>query len=90
LFLIYILLMVILGAAINERKALQDPAATAAILAGLAIAAVFAILRNNWLAAPSRAELRFEEEPPDKLTSLNLSWDGGVVQHSAQAPEPPG
>jgi hypothetical protein len=69
--------MGIVGAAINERKALQSPGASAALLAALGIAAVISILRNNWLAAPSRAELRFEEEPPDKLLSLDLSWDGG-------------
>jgi hypothetical protein len=40
---------------------------------GLGIAALFCILRNNRLARPVRAELRFEEIPPDRLLSLNLS-----------------
>jgi hypothetical protein len=44
----------------------------AAILAGLGIAALFCILRNNWLANPDRAEHRFEEEPPGRLLSLDL------------------
>ena len=63
----------IVGAAVNELKALDSPAIITAVLAGLGIAALFAMLRNNWLASPSRAELRFEEEPPDQLLSLDLS-----------------
>ncbi|HWC97452.1 MAG TPA: serine hydrolase [Candidatus Sulfopaludibacter sp.] len=63
----------VVGAAVNELKAFESLAATGALLFCLGIAAAFAILRNNWLAGPSRAELRFEEEPPDQLQSLNLS-----------------
>ena len=70
---IVLLFVGIVGAAVNELKALESPAASAAVLACLGIAALFAILRNNWLASPSRAELRFEEEPPDQLLSLDLS-----------------
>jgi hypothetical protein len=70
---IYIILAGIVGCAVSEREALENPGATAAVLAGLGIAAAFAILRNNWLARPSRAELRFEEIPPDQLVSLELS-----------------
>ena len=70
---LYAVLGVIVGAAITEREALDSPVATAAIVCGLAIAALFAILRNNRLAHPNLAELRFEEIPPDKLLSLELS-----------------
>jgi CubicO group peptidase (beta-lactamase class C family) len=63
----------VIGAAVNERKAFASPAYTAAVLGSLGIAALFWILRNNRLAAPSDVELRFEEVPPDRLLSLNLS-----------------
>ena len=79
---IYVILGGIVGCAVSEREALQSTVASTAVLAGLGIAALFAILRNNWLASPSQAELRFEEEPTDRLLSLDLSWDGGSVQHS--------
>jgi CubicO group peptidase (beta-lactamase class C family) len=59
--------------AVNERKALESAAATAAVLGGLGIAAVFCILRNNRQAAASDVELRFEEVPPHRLQGLNLS-----------------
>jgi hypothetical protein len=71
-FWIIVLVSGITEAAINEREALESPA-TAAVLACLGIAAIFCILRNNWLAAPGRAELRYEEERSDQLVSLNLS-----------------
>jgi CubicO group peptidase (beta-lactamase class C family) len=80
---IILLFVGVVGAAVNELKALESPTASAAVLACLGIAALFAVVRNNWLAGPSRAELRFEEEPPDRLLSLDLSWDGGSAQHSA-------
>ena len=83
LFWIYIILFGMVGAAIGESQALASPAASAALLAAFAIAALLAILRNNWLASPNRAELRYEEEPADQLLSLNLSWDGGSAQHSS-------
>jgi hypothetical protein len=70
---IILLFVGVVGAAVNELKAFESPAASAAVLFGLGTVALFAILRNNWLASPSRAELRFEEEPPDQLQSLNLS-----------------
>jgi CubicO group peptidase (beta-lactamase class C family) len=70
---IFLIFLGIVGAAVNERKALESPTATAAVLAGLGIAAGAAILRNNWLARPSQAELRYEETPPDQLISLELS-----------------
>jgi CubicO group peptidase (beta-lactamase class C family) len=70
---LYLLLALIAGTAESEREALQSPSAAAAVLAGLGIAAIFCILRNNWLATPSQAELRFEEVPPDQLLSLDLS-----------------
>jgi hypothetical protein len=70
LFWIYMLLFVTLGAASAELYAFGKPAALAAILAGLTLAAGFCVARNNWMADPSRAELRYEEEPPDKLLSL--------------------
>ena len=70
---IYIVLAGIVGCAVSERKALESPAATAAVLTGMGIVAVFAILRNNWLARPSQAELRYEEISPDQLLSLELS-----------------
>jgi CubicO group peptidase (beta-lactamase class C family) len=70
---LYLLLALIAGTAESEREALQNPTTTAAVLAGLGIAAVFCILRNNWLATPSQAELRFEEVPANQLLSLDLS-----------------
>ena len=63
----------VVGAALAERQALGRPAAAAAVLTGLGIAALFTIVRSNWLAGPSQGEIRFEEEPSDKLLSLNLS-----------------
>jgi CubicO group peptidase (beta-lactamase class C family) len=80
---IFLLVSLIVGAAENERKALQNSAASVAVVGGLGIAALFTILRNNWLASPSHAELRFEEIPPHQLLSLHLSWDGGSAQQSA-------
>jgi len=62
-----------LGAAITERELLRDPAASAAVAAGFAAAAAVCVILNNRLAAPTLAELRFEEEPSDQLLSLNLS-----------------
>jgi CubicO group peptidase (beta-lactamase class C family) len=88
LFWIYVILGGIVGCAVSERGALESRVASAALLAGLGIAALVAILRNNWLASSSRAELRFEEEPPDRLISLDLSWDGGSAQHSPGDPSP--
>jgi len=69
-------------AAVNEQDALKSPLASAGVVAGLGIAAAFSVLRNNWLAGPSRAELRFEEVRSDQLLSLDLSWDGGSAQHA--------
>jgi hypothetical protein len=85
---IYVVLGGIVGCAITEREMLESPVACAAVVAGFGIAALFAILRNNWLASPGQAELRFEEEPPDRLISLDLSWDGGSAQHSPGDPSP--
>ena len=70
---IYMVFSGVVACAVGERNALQSSAATAAILAGLGIAALFAVLRNNWLARPSQAEIRFEEVPPDQVLSLGLS-----------------
>jgi hypothetical protein len=70
---IFLIFLGIVGAAVNERKALESPTATAAVLAFLGVAALLAILRNNRLARPSQAELRYEEIPPDQLISLELS-----------------
>ena len=69
---IYMLLGGIVALAAGELRALERPALFASVLAVLVAAALGAILRNNWLARPSRAELRFEEEPPDRLLSLDL------------------
>ncbi len=79
---IYMLLTGIVGIAIGELNALERPAVFGAVLAVLAFAALLVVLRNNWLARPSQAELRFEEEPPDRLLSLDLSSDGGLVRNS--------
>lgn len=70
---IFLGISLITGAALHERTALQSPGGTAAVLAGLGALAAFWFFRNNWLASPRHAELRFEEEPPDKVVSLNLS-----------------
>jgi CubicO group peptidase (beta-lactamase class C family) len=73
LFWIYVVLVGIVGVAIEELQAFERPAVFAALLAVVGIAALVIIFRNNWLARPSQAELRFEEEPPDRLLSLDLS-----------------
>ena len=78
LFWIYIILFGLVGCAVGERQALESPVASSALLAGLGFAAFFAILRNNWLAGSGQAELRFEEEPPDRLLSLIYPGDGGA------------
>jgi CubicO group peptidase (beta-lactamase class C family) len=70
---VFLLVIGIVGAAVNELKALESLAASATVLAGLGIAAAFCTLRNNWLARPRNAELRFEEIPPDQLVTLDLS-----------------
>ena len=70
---IYILAAGLLSCALGELHALRSAVATLAVLACLAAAALLAVLRNNWLARPSQAELRFEEIPPDQLLSLELS-----------------
>jgi CubicO group peptidase (beta-lactamase class C family) len=69
---IYLLLSGVLGAAIWEVDALERPASTAAMLAILGAAALFAALRNDWQARPAMAELRYDEEPPDRLVNLDL------------------
>ncbi len=70
---IYMLVAGVMGLAIAELEALKRPRVFAMSLAVLAIAALAAVLRNNWLARPDLAELRFEEEPPDRLLGLELS-----------------
>jgi hypothetical protein len=72
LFWIYMLLTGIVGTAVSEVQALERPGAMGVVLGVLGIAAAFSIGRNNRLAGPSQAELRFEEEPPDKLVALDL------------------
>ncbi len=71
--IIYLVLGGVVGVAIEELEAFKRPAAFVAALAAVGAAALFIILRNNWLARAHQAELRFEEEPPDKLLSLDLS-----------------
>jgi hypothetical protein len=70
---IWIVFFGVVEAAVNERSAFESPAHRAALLAGLGIAAVFCLLRNNRLAAASDVELRFEETPSERLLSLDLS-----------------
>ena len=79
---IFLIFLGVVGAALNERKALESPVAAAALLTCLGIGALFCVIRNNRLASSNVAELRFEEVPPDRLLSLDLSWDGGSVRHS--------
>jgi CubicO group peptidase (beta-lactamase class C family) len=69
---IFLLISLITGAALNEHRALENPLGTAGLLAAVGIAALIAILRNNRLARPRYAELRYEELPPDHLQTLNL------------------
>ena len=69
----FLLLLGLIGAVVNERKAFASPAATAAVLAGMGIAAIFCVVRNNRSSRPVCAELRFEEMRPDQLLSLDLS-----------------
>jgi CubicO group peptidase (beta-lactamase class C family) len=70
---IFLLISLTTGTALNERKALQNSAETAWLLAVLAIAALFVVMRNNRLARPRYAELRYEEVPPDQVLSLDIS-----------------
>jgi hypothetical protein len=70
---IYLVLFGVVGAAVGELPALDQPAAFTAVLAVLGIGALAAMLRNNWQARPGHAELRFEEEPPDRVLGLDLS-----------------
>jgi CubicO group peptidase (beta-lactamase class C family) len=70
LFWIYLLLTGIVGAAIGELRALEHPPTIAALLVVLAAVALFSVLSNN---RQPQAEIRFEEEPPDKLLTLDLS-----------------
>jgi hypothetical protein len=70
---IILLLAGVVVAAVNELRAFESLAASAALVFGSGTLAVFTILRNNRLARPGSAELRFEEQPPDQLQSLNLS-----------------
>ncbi|HWB99359.1 MAG TPA: hypothetical protein VG672_21770, partial [Bryobacteraceae bacterium] len=60
----------IVGAAIGELRALEHPPTIAALLVVLAAVALFSVLSNN---RQPQAEIRFEEEPPDKLLTLDLS-----------------
>jgi len=69
---LYVILAGIVAAARGESEALGNPPAIGAVLAGLGAAAIFCVVRNHRAAAAGDAELRFEEEPPDKLLSLNL------------------
>lgn len=69
---IFLIVVLLVGAAVNEREALDRPAAFAAILGGLTVAALFCFLRNNWMAGPDCDELRFEEVPPGQLVRLDL------------------
>lgn len=69
---IYLLLSGILGGAIEEREALREPARFAAVVAILAAAALFAALWNERQARSDVAELRFEEEPGDRVMALGL------------------
>ncbi len=73
LFWIYMLLTGIVGAAVAELQMLKRPSGIAGPLAVLGIATLVIVIRNNWLARVSMAELRFEEEPADRLLSLDLS-----------------
>ena len=70
---IFLIVTLVLRAAVHEREAFENPLAGAAILCGLGIVAGFCMLRNHRLASPNHAELRFEEIPPDQLVSLNVA-----------------
>jgi CubicO group peptidase (beta-lactamase class C family) len=69
---IYLLGGLLLPTADSERKVLESPTGTLAVLASLGAAAIFCVLRNNSLARQSSVELRFEEIPSDRLISLEL------------------
>lgn len=70
---VFLLVLGIVGVAVNELEALESLAASVAVLVSLGIAAAFCTLRNNWLARSSSAELRFEEIPPGQLITLDLT-----------------
>ena len=74
---LYVVFAVVVTAAVSERQALESGSAIIGVVSVLALAAVACVLRNNRLARPDQAELRYEEIPPDQLVSLDLSWDGG-------------
>lgn len=68
----YAIVGFVIETAVGESKALQSATGTAMVLGGLAIAALIAVLRSNWQARDGEAEVRFEEEPSDRLVTLNL------------------
>ena len=70
---LYLVLAGVLGAAAGEIQALANPASIFTILAIIGGAALFAVIRNNRLARPDQAELRYEEVPPDQVLSMELS-----------------
>jgi CubicO group peptidase (beta-lactamase class C family) len=80
---IFLVATLVTGVADNERRALESPAATTAVLAILGMAALLTIARNNRLAGTGLAELRFEEVPRHELLTLDLSWDTGSTQSSS-------
>lgn len=71
-FCLYVILAGVIGAAIKEREALQSGTRTALMMAGLFVLAVIFLVRNHAAASDASTELRFEDMPRDKLTTLSL------------------
>ena len=66
----------IVGAAIWELHALARPPLMAALSSPSSASSLPGLCSgNDRRARPGHAELRFEEEPPDRVLTLDLSWD---------------
>jgi hypothetical protein len=68
------ILPVTISAARFERDALQNPGAYAAMLGVLGIAWIGVRWRNAWLGNAAGAQPEFEDDSPERLTSLDI-WD---------------
>jgi CubicO group peptidase (beta-lactamase class C family) len=68
------LLPATIGAARFERDALQDPVAYAVMVGGLAVVWACVTWRNGWLGRARGGQPEFEDDPAERLTSLEL-WD---------------
>jgi CubicO group peptidase (beta-lactamase class C family) len=84
---IVMLLLLTLVLADAERRALQDAGSYATLVGALALVWISARWRTSWL-ANAVAEPEFEDEPVDRLVSLDV-WDSRIASRpSGQAASP--